>query len=158
MNKIRKIPLVCLMISIIWLLLGKLRLSKKFLDEKIINNDGKVFTLFRNISIHHAKQESECCVFIVSFKFSRLSHKANKLTSIIPMLLITGFPGFIQKIYAVDFESGYWQGMYQWKSRQHLEDYKKSFVYRMMNRRAEKGSVKSIEILHYQLVSVHTKN
>jgi hypothetical protein len=36
--------------------------------------------------------------------------------------------------------------MYQWKSKQALEGYKRSFVFRMMNKRAKKGTVSSIEI------------
>ena len=75
-----------------------------------------------------------------------LSHKANKLASIIPMLMIAGFPGFIAKIYAVNPENGYWQGMYQWKSVEYLEEYKKSLVFRIMNKRAIRGSVTMSEI------------
>ena len=57
------------------------------------------------------------------------------------LLLIAGFPGFVQKLYAVNKETGYWQGMYEWRSVNHLEAYKKSLVYRMMNKRALKGTV-----------------
>ena len=67
------------------------------------------------------------------------------------MLLITGFPGFNTKIYAVNNETGYWQGLYQWESKQALEEYKKSFVFRMMNKRAISNSLSSIEIINQQL-------
>jgi len=67
------------------------------------------------------------------------------------MLLITGFPGFVTKMYAVNHENGYWQGMYQWKSMKYLEEYKKSFVYRMMNRRAISSSLNSFELENTQL-------
>jgi hypothetical protein len=69
------------------------------------------------------------------------------------MLLITGFPGFVKKIYAVNPENGYWQGMYQWKSLRHLEEYKKSFVFRIMNKRAIQGSINSFEIENENLVN-----
>ncbi len=62
------------------------------------------------------------------------------------MLLITGFPGFREKIYAVNFETGYWQGMYQWESNKALEEYKKSFVLKMMNKRALSDTVKYVEL------------
>ena len=78
---------------------------------------------------------------MVRFKFARLSFRANKLASIIPMLLIAGFPGFRQKIYAVNSQTGYWQGMYQWRSEADLQEYLQSFVYRMMNRRALDNSL-----------------
>ena len=61
------------------------------------------------------------------------------------MLLITGFPGFFTKMYALNYKNGYWQRMYQWKSMKHLEDYKKSLVSRIMNKRANSDSIDSIE-------------
>ena len=84
-SRLRKNPFVCLIVSLLRLLIGRLRLSKQYLGNSLINSNPK-------------------CVFIVSFKFSRLSQKANKIASIIPMLLITGFPGFETKIYAVNKE------------------------------------------------------
>ena len=60
---------------------------------------------------------------------------------------------FIKKIYAVNTENGYWQGMYQWKSLKHLEEYKKSFVFRIMNKRAIPGSIISFEIENENLIN-----
>jgi len=144
--KLRKIPPVCLFVSIIRLINGKLCLSKKNVGIKVNMDDQGEFEIFRHITKYPLNNKSENCVFVVSFKFAKLSHQANKLASIIPMLLITGFPGFMTKMYGVNHDSGFWQGMYQWKSKQHLEEYKNSFVYRMMNKRAIKSSIQSFEI------------
>ena len=70
------------------------------------------------------------------------------------MLMITGFPGFVAKMYAVNPDDGYWQGIYQWKSIKHLEDYKKSFVFRMMNRRAINKTIKSVEMINQKLIDI----
>ena len=145
MNKIRKIPPVCLCVALAKLLTGRLRLSDKYLGDEVRNKDGNVFIVFRNIKTQKQISTPDACVFVVSFKFARLTHKANKLVSLIPMLIIAGYPGFIQKMYAVNKENGYWQGMYEWKSKHHLEAYKKSFVFRMMKKRAKAGTVKSFE-------------
>ena len=67
------------------------------------------------------------------------------------MLLITGFPGFNTKIYAVNIGNGYWQGMYQWKSKKYLEEYKNSFVYKMMNKRAITDTIRSNEFSNKKL-------
>ena len=107
--------------------------------------DNQKYTIFRHVKVYPPRKSEVTIVFIVRFKFARLSHKANTIASIIPMLLISGFPGFNTKIYAVNKDNGYWQGMYQWESKQVLEDYKKSFVFRMMNKRAIKESLFSIE-------------
>ncbi len=150
----RKTAIVCLTISLIRLLTGRLRFSRKYLDTSIKMENGKRFKIFRHITMYPLNKISIDCVFIVNFKFAHLSHKANKIASIIPMLMITGFPGFVAKIYAVNPEDGYWQGMYQWKSIKHLEEYKKSFVFRMMNKRAIQETIKSVEMTNQNLFDI----
>ena len=151
MNKIRKIPPVCLCIAVARLLSGRLRLSDEYLGAEVRNDDGNTYRVFRNIKTREHASNSDSCVFIVSFKFTRLSHKANKVVSLIPMLLIAGFPGFVQKMYAVNEENGYWQGIYEWQSRQHLEAYKKSFVFRMMKKRALANSIHMVDLENFKL-------
>jgi hypothetical protein len=105
--------------------------------------DFQKYTIFRHITVFPVEDIEQAVTFIVRFKFARLSHNANRVASIIPMLLITGFPGFQTKMYAVNKENGYWQGMYQWKTQKHLEDYLESFVYKVMNKRAIKETISS---------------
>ena len=93
-TKFRKSPPVCLVISIGRLLIGKLKLSKQYLNDTVKMKDGQEFTIFRHITAFPLKKQDTSATYIVSFKFARLSHSANKIASIIPMLLITGFPGF----------------------------------------------------------------
>jgi hypothetical protein len=144
-TKFRKSPPVCLVISIGRLLSGKLKLSKQYLSNTVKMKDGQEFIIFRHITDYPVKDIEQAVTFIVRFKFARLSHSANKIASIIPMLLITGFPGFQTKMYAVNKENGHWQGMYQWKSLENLEEYKTSFVFKMMNKRAKKETISSWE-------------
>jgi hypothetical protein len=133
-------------ISLAKLIVGKLRLTKEYVGHIIKMQDGQEFTLFRHISIPDSSENKGSVVFIVRFKFARLTYKGNRLASIIPMLLITGYPGFQVKFYAVNHQNAYWQGMYQWKSDLALEEYKRSFVFRLMNKRAIKDSVTYIEV------------
>ena len=157
-SKIRKSAPLCLLISLNRLLTGKLRFSKEYLNNSVKMEGGKLFVIFRHITSYPLIPSDKGCVFIVSFKFAHLSYFENKIASIIPMLLIAGFPGFAAKIYAVDPTDGYWQGMYQWKSVEHLSEYKKSFVFRMMNRRAKQDSITSIEIDHQNLTDLIESN
>ena len=144
-SKFRKHPLTCLLVSIYRLIIGRLRFSNLYMDQIIEMDDDSNFEIFRHIAKKKFTFNSKYTMFIVSFKFSHLSHKANKITSIVPMLLITGFPGFIKKVYAVNYINGYWQGMYQWESLEYLEEYKKSFVFKVMNKRAIPETIKSIQ-------------
>lgn len=150
-KKLRKLPPVCLIVAMLDILAGNLRMSREFVGCETISDDGEPFIIFRQIRKRKPEIFDNRTTFVVKFKFARLSHQANKLASIIPMLLIAGFPGFVQKFYGVNNETGYWQGMYEWKSVSHLEDYKKSFVYRMMNKRALRGTVQSSTIANCHL-------
>jgi hypothetical protein len=140
-TKFRKIPPICLGYSIGNLLSGKLRYSKQYLGNSVRMPDGQEFTIFRHIATVPDEISDSTYVFIVRFKFARLSTKTNKIISKIPMLLITGFPGFRAKAYALNQKNGYWQGMYEWESRHALDNYKKSFVLGLMNKRALKSTV-----------------
>jgi hypothetical protein len=155
---IRKSPPVCLGISIMRLMVGRLRLSKTYTGQTIEAEDGQEYTVFRHIRIYPDQEVVSPVTFFVRFKFSRLSHKANKIASVIPMLLITGYPGFHMKMYGVNRVNGYWQGMYQWESKQALDEYKESFVFRMMNKRAITSSISSFELYNQPLLSYFEKH
>lgn len=148
---LRELPPVCFVIALARILTGSLKLSRRYKGKTIQMEDGSIFRIFRNITRTRGHWDRKLhkvqgpCVLVVSFKFSKLSHRANKIASVIPMLIITGIPGFEQKIYAVNPENGCWQGMYQWKSMEDLEEYKKTFIYRMMNKRAVPESIQSIK-------------
>jgi len=142
---IRKSPPICLGLSVFKLILRKLRFSKLNLGQTIKMQDDQEFTIFRHLTRHPVQESTSTTTFIVSFKFSRFSHNANRIASILPMLLISGFPGFDVKMYGVNQKNGYWQGMYQWQTKHALEDYKKSFVFRMMNKRAITTTLWSME-------------
>ncbi len=157
-SKIRKSPPICLGLSLIRLLFGRLRILKQYTGTNVKMDDDRHFRIFRHITTYPLEESKTSTVFIIGFKFARLSHKSNKIASIIPMLLITGFPGFDAKMYAVNFENGYWQGMYQWKSKDHLEDYKKSFVFKMMNKRAISESLSSIDLEGRKLIDFIEQN
>lgn len=152
LTNVRIFPPVCLCIAILGLLSRKLSVSREFVGCETIKDDGQVYTVFRQIKNRKANFSRGSIIYLVSFKFAHLSFRANKLASIIPMLLIAGFPGFVQKLYALNKETGYWQGMYEWKSAMHLEAYKQSFVYRMMNRRAITGTVQTQTISNRSLL------
>jgi len=91
---IRKNPPICLGISLLKLILGKLRIRKQFVGQTIKTEDGQGFTIFRHITKYPSPGSDTTIVLLVSLKFARLPHRANKIASIIPMLLITGYPGF----------------------------------------------------------------
>lgn len=80
-------------------------------------------------------------ILIVRFKFNKFSHQINKRLSNIPILLIAGFGGFKEKLWMIDEQSGFWQGIYLWENKEAIEEYKDSFVLKIMNKRAKPDTI-----------------
>lgn len=148
---VRKNPFMCLLLSLGRVFVGRLKYSREYVGTTLKMENGEKYHIFRHIRSMPKSNDEQGSVFIVNFKFTRLSQNANQFVSQFPMLLITGFPGFRVKMYGVNQENGYWVGMYQWESKHALDAYKKSFVLRMMNSRAADGSVTCHELANYRL-------
>ena len=154
----RKSPFVCLLISLGRLFVGRLKYSSDYIGTSVKMDNGEVYQIFRHVKSVTKSHDEQGSVFIVNFKFAKLSQKANRIVSKAPMLLITGFPGFRVKMYAFNQETGYWLGIYQWESKQALDAYKQSFVLRIMNSRAKEGSVTYHELDQYRLTDYIEKH
>ncbi len=98
--------------------------------------DGTKFLIFRHMNLKNNLQSKTGSILIIRFKFKRFGHKMNIRMSKIPILAIAGFPGFRDKLWMIDWKTGYWQGIYQMDDVDAIEEYKKSFVLRMMNKRS----------------------
>jgi protein-S-isoprenylcysteine O-methyltransferase Ste14 len=138
----RKLPPVCFINAVGNLLIGRIRFPRDHLGRTIKMEDGQRFTVFRHMTRSRRRNENNA-VFVVRFKFAKYSQKANRRLSLIPIPLIAGFPGFLDKIWMVNEETGYWQGVYQWDSEQSVKQYQRSFVLGIMNRRALPSTVTS---------------
>lgn len=120
---------------------GKIRFPKEYNDKWIQMDDGLRFKIFRHMTRVLKGDTETGSIFIVRFRFKRLTHEANKKASSIPIPLIGGFTGFRDKIWMIDWDTGYWQGIYQWDDMYSIEKYKASLVLRIMNRRADESSL-----------------
>ena len=104
-------------------------------------DDGLEFKIFRHMRLESKDQSEIGSIFIVRFKFKKFSHKTNVRMSRIPILLIAGFPGFRDKLWMIDWKTDYWQCIYQWKDVETIENYKKSFVLGIMNKRSINATI-----------------
>lgn len=142
-TSIRNHPLVCTFAAAGRWLSGRLRRAQPYLGKTLRMDDGQRFEVFRHVALDDPSQArgGQLAVLVVRFEFATLSDKANRLTSLIPIPAITGFPGFRHKVWMVDAETGCWQGVYQWDSLDAARAYQQSFVFGVMNRRAVAGSL-----------------
>ena len=132
--------------AIYYLIISKLQFPSTYTNKIVRTEDGKEFQIFRHMHLKSSGQSENPSIFIVRFRFKKFSHNTNIRLSRIPIPLIAGFPGFRDKLWMIDWNTDYWQEIYQWKNIEAIENYKKSFVLGMMNKRAIDKSI-SYEII-----------
>ncbi len=123
------------------LLILRLSFPKEYNDKIIRTDDGLNFRIFRHMRLSVPGPHKKGAILIVRFKFKKFSHQINKRLSNIPILLIGGFPGFKDKLWMIDEKSGFWQGIYLWENKEAIEEYKHSFVFSIMNKRAKSDTI-----------------
>ena len=94
----------------------RLSFSKRYYNETLRMKDGLEFKIFRHMKLMKKKKVGQPAIFIVRFKFKKFSHETNIKASRIPIPLIAGFPGFMDKLWMIDWDTGYWQGIYQFEN------------------------------------------
>ncbi len=139
-SPLRRFPPVCLLVAAVLALIGRLRFRRRLVGRELVMDDGRRYRVFRHLTLRSSNGAAPA-VLVVRFRFARFSQPANRRLSLIPVPLIGGFPGFRQKLWMVDEETGAWQGVYEWESAAAVELYRRSFVLGMMNRRADPGSI-----------------
>jgi hypothetical protein len=124
-----------------YLITFRLRFPTTHIHESVRMEDGLRFEIIRHMKLRGEPDPEVGSILIVRFKFRRFSRAANIRLSRIPIPLIAGFPGFRDKLWMIDRETGYWQGVYQFDSVASIEGYKGSFVLGIMNKRAIESTV-----------------
>ena len=109
--------------------------------------DGQEFVIFRRLTVSGKTDRSAgFTVFKLRFKFKNLMPKTNKRLSIIPAPFLIGMRGFREKYWTINEENNYFQGIYQFESKKIAENYPNTFVFNLLAKRSETGTV-SYEII-----------
>jgi hypothetical protein len=106
--------------------------------------NGEQQKVFREMWVEPvSKEKHESPVtLILRFKFARFSPATNRILSLLPVPVIVGMPGFIQKTWTYCDGTGHSQGIYLFESAQQAEAYRNSPVIRVLEKRTVKGSFK----------------
>jgi hypothetical protein len=150
---VRRFPLSCLLVTAGYLLRGRIRRGTQNIGQVVTMAGGERFIIFRHLTLQTDPDRAPAGmpVLVARFRFARGSQKINRWASLLPVPLIVGFPGFREKVWMSDADTGYWQGVYQWESDAAAEEYRKSFVLAVMNRRAARGTVSCRVVTHGSL-------
>jgi hypothetical protein len=121
---------------------GRVRLPQEYVGADLTMEDRKKFTVFRRLQIEGGNHSTEqYAVFKVRFKFKSFNLKINKTLSVIPALFLVGMEGFREKYWAFDEDTDYFQGIYQWESKEIAEKYPDSFIFGLLTKRSAPGTL-----------------
>lgn len=129
------------------IVMGRVHFPTKHIGANLKMEDGKIFTVLRRLQVDSKGEETDgYAVFKVRFKFKSLELNTNKRLSMIPAPFLMGMKGFREKYWTFNEETDYFQGIYQWKSKEIAEKYPDSFIYKLMTKRSAPGTL-SYEII-----------
>lgn len=141
-------PFVSLCRFLVLLAARRLRFNRSLNGLRLEDEGGAAFTIFRSVFLRRAGhlgagggQPGTAVLFRVRFKVAGMTPRQNVRFSVLPIPFFAGLPGFQGKLWALCEETGYFQGLYQWASREAADKYSCSFAMRFMQRRALPGSV-----------------
>jgi len=123
------------------ILMRQLVFPTTYVGQDVEMPDGLRFTVFRHMKRRDGGEAPPGAILVIRFRFARGSNEANIRASRIPIPLIGGSLGFRDKVWMIDRESGFWQGVYCWEDERRIADYRASFVLGLMNRRAAPESL-----------------
>ena len=150
-------PLESLRILFGRLLSRRVHLSKEYTGKVFAMEDGKRFRIIRDLRIDHEQRSAQSvAVSIVRFKFSGLPLAVNKRLSLIPAPFLIAKTGFHQKLWTIA-EDGYFQGVYQWATKEFADEYPQSFIFKMVTLRSLEGTV-SYEVIPDTVLSEYVEN
>ena len=156
MNQEKLVILKSLKVLLARLLRRHIHFSKEYIGTILSMEDGKKFQVIRDLKVD-PKQASErsTAVFKVRFKFSGLPLTVNKRPSMFSVSFLMTKAGFREKIWTVS-EDSYFQGIYQWASKESAESYPQSFIFKMMTKRSAESTL-TYEIIPNTVLSQYVK-
>ena len=126
---------------------GRIHFPEKHVGTNLKMEDNKEFTVLRRLQVEGKNDTADkYAVFKVRFKFKSLKFETNKRLSMIPAPFLMGMKGFREKIWTFNEETDYFQGIYQWESKEIAEKYPDSFIFKLMTKRSAPGTL-SYEII-----------
>lgn len=126
---------------------GRVHLPEEYVGAKLKLEDGKEFTVLRRLQVDGINNIVDgYAIFKVRFKFKSLKLETNKCLSMIPAPFLMGMKGFREKYWTFNEDTDYFQGIYQWESKEIAEKYPDSFIFKLMTKRSAPGTL-SYEII-----------
>lgn len=133
-------PFISVLKFIQLLVSNRINIHKESINKTISLNDSK-YLIFRHISIKGKNKGNSTGVLVLKFKFHHSSLEKDCRNSFFQIPIFVGLPGFQSKLWTFDKENGVFQGVYQWKSPEHIHGYLNSFAVKFVKKKAVENTV-----------------
>jgi hypothetical protein len=135
-------PFASLLRALGLLLCGCVRLGSQELGWVLTADDGRRFTVFRQLVVQASskRRRPAGAVVVARFRLSRWAARWNRWFSWLPILFFIGLPGFRSKRWMEAGETGECCGYYEWATEEDAARYTRSFAARFMAARALPGT------------------
>jgi hypothetical protein len=127
--------------TLLLFLTRRVEFDRNAAGKDIIMDDGLRFTIFRRVIIRDSGSTVPGAFFLVRFKPGNMTAEQNVKFSRLPMMIFMGFTGFRSKYWAVNYDTGLCQGLYEWQTVEDAENYAKSIAMKFMRNRSVPESV-----------------
>jgi len=143
MPNVRYLPPICIAAALGRLISGRISFRSEPVGQSLVMEDGEEHLVFREVRVSSSGSlpESSMAVLRVRFRFARFSPATNRRLSLLPVPIILGMPGFIQKTWTFCETTGFSQGIYQFESPETAEEYRHSPVMKILEKRSVPGSM-----------------
>ena len=133
-------PIISIIKTIGYILFGRLHFPTSRVGETIVDEQGKKFTVFRQIVVSPRKGQATQpgVILTLHFKVTNISPKVNQLYSLLPLPLYLGDHGFRSKLFTIHGEDC--QSIYEWDTAQDAENYVQSIALKSILLRSVPGS------------------
>ncbi len=136
------LPPVAAMAGLVRMLTGRVHFDRDRIGDVLTMENGERHRIFREMRVDPAgdvMQESAVTLKL-RFRFTRFSSGTNQILSLLPVPVIAGMPGILQKTWTYCDETGYSQGIYRFESDLLAEGYLRSLLIRVLKGRTVEGS------------------
>jgi hypothetical protein len=125
-----------------YVLSGRLRFPRQRIGEIVTDDQGRQYTVFRQIVVAptRGKAQDPGAILTLHFKVTNLTPRTNQLYSLLPLPLYLGDPGFRSKLFTIHGEDC--QSIYEWDSARNAEKYVQSIALKSILLRSVPGSFK----------------
>ena len=139
---IRYFPPLAAMAGFGRMIAGRVHFRRERVGTVIVSADGERHQVFREMRVDPAGDvvPESLVTLKLRFRFARFSSGTNQILSLLPVPVIAGMPGILQKTWTYCDETGYSQGIYRFESELLAEGYLRSLVIHVLKRRTVEGS------------------